>query len=449
VTDKNVYTASLQDIAVYGDLKSVQLMLDHGADVKAYDPLGRTALMYAAVSDTLPYDVVKLLIDRGADVNARSKHADAGDEGLTVLDMAKRNGDTPIVQLLVQSGATTGGAMPVVLTPRLKNELHTAIQDSLPLLQQADVSFASKSGCVSCHNNSLTAMTVGLVRRQGFQVDEKISAAQVQVNVEGLEKIRDRMYQGFLLPVGDNFSEGVVAYMLLGLAAEHYKADINTDAAAIHILGRQQADGEWFAQTSDTRPPICLDHIGDTALSMRALQLYAPKTNAIASRNAIRMAAAWIAQAKSFSNDDRSWRLAGLAWAGLNKAAIEQARRELLATQKQDGSWSDQPAMESTAYATGKSLVALQIGGLPVSDLAYQAGVKWLLSHQLQDGTWYVQTRALAFQPYFDAGFPHGHDQWISTAGTDWATMALALAVPETKTVVASVVAKPRSTGGE
>jgi ankyrin repeat protein len=451
VTDKNVYTASLQDIAVYGDLKSVQLMLDHGADVKAYDPLGRTALMYAVVSDMLPLDVVKLLIDHGADVNARCKHTNAGDEGLTVLDMAKRNGDTPIVRLLEQSGAKTGGALPVVLTPRLRNELHTAIQDSIPLLQQADVSFASKSGCVSCHNNSLTAMTVGLARKHGFQIDERAAASQVQVNVEGLEKIRDRMYQGFLLPVGDNFSEGVVAYMLLGLAAEHHPSDLNTDAAAIDILGRQQKDGEWFAPTSDTRPPICLNHIGDTALSMRALQLYAPKADASAYRRSIQMAAAWLAQAKSYSNDDRGWRLAGLAWAGSGKPAIEKAKQELMATQKADGSWADQPTMESTAYATGKSLVALQISGLPTSAPAYQAGVKWLLSHQLQDGTWYVQTRALAFQPYFDAGFPHGHDQWISTAGTNWATMALALAMPESKpkTMASSAVVKPRSVGGE
>ena len=93
-------------------------MLDHGADVKAYDPLGRTALMYAAVSDMLPLDEVKLLIEHGADVNARSKHPNAGDEGLTVLDMAKRNGDTPIVHLLEQSGAKPAGLMPVVLTPQ-------------------------------------------------------------------------------------------------------------------------------------------------------------------------------------------------------------------------------------------------------------------------------------------------------------------------------------------
>jgi hypothetical protein len=49
-----------------------------------------------------------------------------------------------------------------------------------------------------------------------------------------------------------------------------------------------------------------------------------------------------------------------------------------------------------------------------------------------------VKTRALAFQPWFDAGFPHGYDQWISAAGTNWATMALALALPETRPITAS-----------
>jgi hypothetical protein len=94
--------------------------------------------------------------------------------------------------------------------------------------------------------------------------------------------------------------------------------------------------------------------------------------------------------------------------------------------------------MESTAYATGKSLVALHTAGLPVSDPAYKRGIKWLLSHQQQDGSWWVQTRALAFQPSFDAGFPHEHDQWISSAATNWAAMALTLALPDANNVMAS-----------
>jgi hypothetical protein len=30
-------------------------------------------------------------------------------------------------------------------------------------------------------------------------------------------------------------------------------------------------------------------------------------------------------------------------------------------------------------------------------------------------------------EPYFDSGFPYGEDQWISAAGTAWATMALSV----------------------
>jgi ankyrin repeat protein len=438
VTSKEVYTAALEDIAPWGDMRAIHIMLDHGADVKAFDPLGRTALMYAVVSDMLPVDEVKLLIERGADVNAKDKHMDSGDGGETVLDMAKKNGDTPVVALLEKAGAKSTLMTEVDWKPRVNNEIRSAVQDSLPLLQRTDVNFASKSGCVSCHNNSMTAMTVGLARTRGFQVDEKIAAAQVKVNADALKNLRDRMHQGFVLAVGDNFSENIVGYMLLGLKAENYKADLNTDAAAMDILFRQRPDGSWPLQKADTRPPLCLGYVGNTAVAMRALQLYAPKTDAATYRKAVERAGAWMATVQSYSNDDRGWRVAGLAWAGTNKAATQKAMQELLATQRPDGSWSDMPLMASTAYATGKSLVALQIGGLPVTDAAYQRGIKWLLANQQQDGTWYVKSRALGFQPYFDAGFPHDHDQWISSAATNWADMALTLALPTAKDLRAS-----------
>ena len=57
----------------------------------------------------LPLEEVKLLIDRGADVNAKSA------SGQTALDIAKLRGDTPIVDLLVRSGAKTASVIPPVL----------------------------------------------------------------------------------------------------------------------------------------------------------------------------------------------------------------------------------------------------------------------------------------------------------------------------------------------
>jgi hypothetical protein len=32
------------------------------------------------------------------------------------------------------------------------------------------------------------------------------------------------------------------------------------------------------------------------------------------------------------------------------------------------------------------------------------------------DGTWFVKSRAFPVQPYFETGFPHGRNQFISTA---------------------------------
>jgi len=84
----------------------------------------------------------------------------------------------------------------------------------------------------------------------------------------------------------------------------------------------------------------------------------------------------------------------------------------------------------ATHLPPGKALVALSdSGAIAVTDAAYQRGVQYLLANQLEDGSWFVRSRAIAFQPYFESGFPHGHDQWISAAATNWATMALIRAV--------------------
>src|SRR5689334_5745151 len=128
------YSVALPNIAAFGDVNAVRLLLDHGANVNAVDPLGRTALMYAAASDLLPLDEVKLLVERGADVNARDTHKMGGDSGLTVLDIARLHGETPVVEQLVKYGAKgTAPSMPVLKT-RSENTIQSAIQSSLPLI---------------------------------------------------------------------------------------------------------------------------------------------------------------------------------------------------------------------------------------------------------------------------------------------------------------------------
>ena len=80
-------------------------------------------------------------------------------------------------------------------------------------------------------------------------------------------------------------------------------------------------------------------------------------------------------------------------------------------------------------YASGQALFALSVAGrMSTADAAFQKGVDYLLKTQAADGTWHVQTRSIWLQPYFESGFPYGHDQWISQAATAWATIGLASA---------------------
>jgi hypothetical protein len=103
--------------------------------------------------------------------------------------------------------------------------------------------------------------------------------------------------------------------------------------------------------------------------------------------------------------------------------------------QQPDGGWSQLPTTGSDAYATGQVLFALSVAGkMSASDPVYRKGVDFLLNTQAADGTWRVKSRSIWLQPYFESGFPYGQDQFISTAGTAWASMALSVAAPRPRT---------------
>ncbi len=107
-------------------------------------------------------------MERGADVNAKDKHKDGGDGGLTVLDIARLHGETPIVAFLEKAGAKGTPPRKAELQPRRVNTIQAAVQSSLPLIQKADANFVPKAACVSCHNNSFAALAVGAARDGRF-----------------------------------------------------------------------------------------------------------------------------------------------------------------------------------------------------------------------------------------------------------------------------------------
>jgi hypothetical protein len=87
-------------------------------------------------------------------------------------------------------------------------------------------------------------------------------------------------------------AQDTISYLLFGLAVEHYPPDAATDAQAIWLKRRQATDGHWPIQT--IRPPIESNDIEVTAISLRALQAFAPPAQRAEYTRAVERAAQWL-----------------------------------------------------------------------------------------------------------------------------------------------------------
>ena len=295
----------LGNAAGFGNAKLIQRLLDHGADVNARGRGGRSILMNLVNSDSFPVESATTLIERGAHPNIRTE------AGQTALDFASRRGRTPIVDLLVKAGANPGNASPVrVSPPKPAGSVRAALSRTIPLLQRSDIGFMQKTGCVSCHNNTLTMMTIAAARSTGVPTDHQVARTQLTSIASYIDVWRKRALQGLGIP-GD---ADTVSSVLIGLAAEKHPPDPATNALARYLKSRQSPDGQWRLLAH--RPPLESSAIQLTAFSLRALQVYAPKARRDEYEKAIEPAREWLKQAPAATTQDRAFQLLGLRWAG-------------------------------------------------------------------------------------------------------------------------------------
>jgi ankyrin repeat protein len=457
---KSGYTALFAALSWPGNAAVVQMLLEHGADANAevevsqpahdqYTPVllaalhadaeslerllakggksntqggdfGRTPLLVAATTGSEA--TVRLLLRAGADVNVKDAL------GNSPLQWARRRGETSIVRLLEQASPRprpleTLKPAPLRMAPDNspdKSSVERALARSLPLLQQSAQTFTARRACVSCHHQSLVAMTVGLARKQGFVVNDSQADRERSAVLDRLAKNREAIRRG-----GGVTDDLIPAYTLAGLAAEGQQPNPLTDALVHYLVLKQRTDGCWTSPVY--RPPQDASEFTFTALAVHGLSVFAPKGRAREVADRIGRARAWLLQAVPEETEDKAFLLLGLKWANADRAAVQHAARRLLGEQRVDGGWGQLTTLPSDAYATGQALIALDEGaGLSAKALAYERGVHYLLQTQLADGSWFVPSRSFPLQPYFSTGFPHGRSQFISVSATSWATMALA-----------------------
>ncbi len=407
--------------AAYASPEAVKLLLDAGAKVDAQDVRGMTPLMLAVASDRPEPRVIRLLLAKGASPTIKSKN------GETALDWAKKFGNPPILDAL--GIARQPAASAPVLLPAADNKPanpREVAAKSVALLQEASGRFFIEGGCVSCHAQNITSLAVSAARANGIRVNEATAAEQLK----GVKLQWASLEQVLLQRIDPPGSGDTIGYSVLHLAAEGVAPDRTTDAMIHNIVGEQHQDGSWHVP-GIARPPMQDGDFSRTAISIRALTAYGIPGRKAEFDGRIQRAANWLKAETPRSTEDRTMQLLGLKWANTERRSLDDPLKKLLALQRQDGGWAQTPQLASDAYATGQVLYTLHELGVPSTEAAYRRGVTYLLRTQLEDGSWHVASRAPKFQPYFQGGFPHDHDQWISSSATAWATLALTYAAPE------------------
>ena len=208
-----------------------------------------------------------------------------------------------------------------------------------------------------------------------------------------------------------------------------WKPDATTAAVTEYLLLFQRELDHW--KPSSRRPPTEQSLFTSTHVALRGLKTFGTAEQQERIQQRFDQVRQWLVKTEAHDTEDRVSRLRALHLTGAPADTTARGAQDLLQTQRADGGWAQLAEMESDAYATGSALVALhQAGGLATNDPRYLKGLRYLVSTQLADGSWHVTTRSEPFQTYYESGYPHGKDQFISIAAASWATTALALAVP-------------------
>lgn len=310
-------------------------------------------------------------------------------------------------------------------------DIQASVKKAIPLITKGAVGHREQRTCFACHNQGTPILALVTGRDRGFKVDEEELGRQYKFIAEFLARNREEYLQG----KGQGGAADTAGSALLALELGKWQPDETTSAVAEYLLLYQAQSDHWSGASS--RPPSEGSPFTTTYVSLRGLSAFQTESQKERAEKRKQQAAEWLLKATAKDNEDRVFRLWGLHVVGAKPEEVETAAKELVSHQRQDGGWSqvdasanaDESPPASDSYATGSALVALHMaGGMKTSDAVYQRALAFLLHSQLPDGSWHVKSRSKPFQKYFETGFPHEKDQFISSAATSWAVTALALA---------------------
>ncbi len=404
--------------AQFNHPKIARMLLEAGAKVDQTDWRGMTPLMMAAAMESQDVETFELLRARGAKTEMRSR------DGQTAADWILKFGPKSPLHGRLEGGKTA--ERPQIELPEKTPTPEEAVAKALALMLPSNERYFQKSGCPGCHHQVISGMLAAAAQARGIVHDQALAKKQLAT----VMTVNQVNRESFLQRVPGGGAPQAYGILLASWKAQGVESSPQTDAMMHDMAGLQMRDGSFGNMLQ--RAPIGYSTFTSTALAILAMRSYGSPGRKEEWEQRIARARHWLQENKPGEGkmEEINMRALGLHWAGVKVNA-----KEILSFQNDEGAWSQRPGLEPDAYATGQALYALAQIGFAVDDRRFEKGIRWLLRNQAKDGSWYVASRSVKFQPYFDSGFPYGHDQWISAMGTGWAGLALTEAVKKDPTL--------------
>ena len=121
-----------------------------------------------------------------------------------------------------------------------------SVTRGLLLLQKSGYVFTknNKFKCASCHHNTLTAMAEKIAIQKGIPVIDSFTVNNITAMENTIIGVCNPNLINQFLPV--NFA---IPYILLGLNAKKYPANMYTDISVDYIMSQAKPDGSFLAES--------------------------------------------------------------------------------------------------------------------------------------------------------------------------------------------------------
>jgi len=306
------------------------------------------------------------------------------------------------------------------------------ITKSLELLRKAATGHIEKKSCFGCHNQVFPMLAFSKIKDKTFVIPKEEIEAQTNFILKFLETNEKKFLDG----AGTGGAADTAGYALFTLELAGIKPNKTTNAVVTYLLKHQADNGYW--KVTSNRPPSEASSFTTNFLALRALRVWGNSNPIELIEKRRKAASEWVIKTLPKTTEDHVFRILALNEISIitnketEKETLNQATKALIEKQNKNGGWAQTDMMETDPYATATTLVALHMSGkLLKSDKVFQDGITYLTKTRKEDGSWYVKSHSKPFQTYYESGFPHEKDQFISVAASGWATAAILISLSD------------------